>query len=114
MLHAVRRFVREHGRDLGASRSATADLVIAVNEVATNAFRHGGGQGTLTIWDDNGSLLCDIADEGRLDAPLAGRDQPSSFQTSGWGLWLANQLCDLVQLRTFPTGTVVRLHMSLR
>ena len=28
------------------------------------------------------------------------------------GLWLANQLCDLVQIRTLPAGTVVRLHMN--
>ena len=27
-----------------------------------------------------------------------------------WGLWLASHLCDLVQIRTLPEGTVVRLH----
>jgi hypothetical protein len=31
----------------------------------------------------------------------------------GYGLWLANQLCDLVQVRSFPTGSAVRLHMRL-
>ena len=31
----------------------------------------------------------------------------------GHGLWLANQVCDLVQVRSFPTGTVVRLHLRL-
>jgi len=33
--------------------------------------------------------------------------------TGGWGLWLANQLCDLVQLRELPEGSVVRLHQHL-
>jgi hypothetical protein len=28
-------------------------------------------------------------------------------------MWLANQTCDLVQVRTFAAGTVVRLHMRL-
>jgi hypothetical protein len=35
-------------------------------------------------------------------------------QTSGFGLWLANQLCDLVQIRSFDGGSAVRLLMSLR
>jgi anti-sigma regulatory factor (Ser/Thr protein kinase) len=36
-----------------------------------------------------------------------------SDQTGGRGLWLANQLCDLVELRSGPVETVVRLHMRL-
>ena len=48
---------------------------------------------------------------GDIDEPLAGRKRPSSTQEGGHGLWLANQLSDLVQLRTFATGSVVRVHM---
>jgi len=29
----------------------------------------------------------------------------------GHGLWLVNQLCDLVQMRTFASGSVVRVHL---
>jgi hypothetical protein len=29
----------------------------------------------------------------------------------GFGVWLANQVCDLVQIRSVAAGTVVRLHM---
>jgi two-component sensor histidine kinase len=50
----------------------TADLVLAVDEVATNSLRHGGR-----------------------------------------GLWMVNQLCDLVQLRSFPDGAAVRVHVYL-
>jgi hypothetical protein len=53
------------------SRSRPPDLVLAVDEVAANSLRHGGGR----------------------------------------GLWMVNQLCDLVQLRTLPAGAVVRLHL---
>jgi hypothetical protein len=28
-------------------------------------------------------------------------------------LWLANQLCELVQIRTFEDGSAVRVHMKL-
>jgi len=44
---------------------------------------------------------------------LAGRVRPSVAQPNGRGLWLVNQLCDLVQLRTLADGTVVRVHQHL-
>jgi hypothetical protein len=31
----------------------------------------------------------------------------------GNGLWLVNQVCDLVQARTGQAGTTIRLHMRL-
>jgi hypothetical protein len=31
----------------------------------------------------------------------------------GRGVWLANQLCDLVQIRSAPRSTQVRLHITL-
>jgi anti-sigma regulatory factor (Ser/Thr protein kinase) len=33
------------------------------------------------------------------------------IREGGRGLWLVNQLCDLVQLRSSAAGGVVRLHM---
>ena len=112
-LHAVRRLVTEEAQRAGLSGRRSTDLVIAVNEMAANSIRHGGGAGTLFMWADHGFLLCDVVDAGRMAAPLAGRERPSPLQTSGWGLWLANQLCDLVQVRTLPGGNVVRLHMAV-
>ena len=44
--------------------------------------------------------------------PLVGRERPAG-PAGGYGLWLANQLCDLVQVRSFPAGSVVRLHMRV-
>jgi hypothetical protein len=51
-----------------------------------------------------------IRDGGRFDKPLADRQRPSRNIAGPRGLWVANQLCDLVQIRTLPEGTVVRLH----
>ena len=44
-------------------------------------------------------------------AALAGRVLPSIHLPGGRGLRIANQLCDLVQIRSTPEGTTVRLHM---
>jgi anti-sigma regulatory factor (Ser/Thr protein kinase) len=82
----------------------------AVNEVATNSVRHGGGTGSLRIWQEHAALVCEIRDSGRFSDPLADRQRPSLVHSAPRGLWLANQLCDLVQIRNFADGTVIRLH----
>jgi anti-sigma regulatory factor (Ser/Thr protein kinase) len=110
-LPAVRAFVAGAAADSGLGPTRTEDLVLAANEIATNSVRHGGGGGVLRMWDEDKALVCEIRDAGLIDRPLAGRQRPVPGQTSGFGLWLANQLCDLVQVRSSATGTVVRLHM---
>jgi anti-sigma regulatory factor (Ser/Thr protein kinase) len=110
-LTGLRAFVSRYAAGTGLDAEQRAKLVLAVHEVASNSLRHGGGHGTLRIWQEPGALVCEVRDQGRLDQPLAGRVRPATEHVGGRGLWLANQLCDLVQLRTFPTGTVTRLHM---
>jgi len=110
-LPALRALVAEHARSAGVSEARTGDLVLAAHEVATNSIRHGGGEGVLRVWHEGDTVVCEVSDRGRLDEPLAGRARPELDGGAGWGLWLANQLCDLVQLRTLPDGTIVRLHL---
>jgi anti-sigma regulatory factor (Ser/Thr protein kinase) len=112
-LAAVRRFVSGRAADAGLEPDKTADLVIAVNEAASNSVRHGGGEGVVRVWRGDDSLVCEVRDRGRIDQPLVGRRRPEPGSQGGHGLWMANQLCDLVQLRTRRTGTVVRMHMRL-
>jgi len=109
-LEALRNAVARRAARAGVAPPQVEDLLLAVNEVATNSVRHGGGLGLLRIWTDGAVLVCEIRDAGRLEDPLAGRIRPGSGRSGGYGLWLANQLCDLVQVRTFESGTVVRLH----
>jgi anti-sigma regulatory factor (Ser/Thr protein kinase) len=112
-LDAVRAFVAGHATRCGMSAARREDLTVAVNEVATNSLRHGGGQGRVRVWEDGPRFVCEIADSGRLVDQLVGRLRPSTDQERGRGIWLVNHLCELVQIRSFPTGTVVRLHMAL-
>jgi anti-sigma regulatory factor (Ser/Thr protein kinase) len=110
-LDAVRHFVAAHAGRIGLDAPHRSDLVLAVNEVATNSVLHGGGDGTLLVWSEGEALICELRDTGVFDHPLAGRERPRPDRVGGHGLWLANQLCDLVQVRSFSTGTVVRLHL---
>jgi anti-sigma regulatory factor (Ser/Thr protein kinase) len=110
-LRAVRRFVLRHAAAVGLRANRANDLVLAVNELAANSVRFGGGQGTLWIWSSRAALVCEVEDDGQLLQPLAGRRRPDTSAESGRGLWMVNQLCDLVQLRSSPAGTTVRVHV---
>jgi anti-sigma regulatory factor (Ser/Thr protein kinase) len=89
------------------------DLLVAASEIATNSLRHGGGSGVVRVWHDTDTLICEFSDAGALTQPLVGRRLPRVDAEGERGIWLANQLCDLVQIRVFDSGTVVRLHMGL-
>ncbi len=89
------------------------ELVLAVNELATNSVRYGGGRGEMLLWREDGALLCEVRDEGHITDPLVGRSRPTPQANNGRGLWLANQLCDLVQIRSSPEGSSVRVHKRL-
>lgn len=97
----------------GLRGAALADLEVAVTEIATNTLRHSGGGGLLRVWREPGRLLCQMDDGGHIPDPLAGRRAPGPGDTGGWGLLLANRLCDLVEIRTRPGATSVRLHMEV-
>lgn len=112
-LRMVRHLVADRAEAALLPADRTEELVLAVSELAGNSVRHGGGEGRVRVWQENGTLLCEVQDEGRIDAPLTGRVRPRPEQLSGRGLWLVNQLCDLVQIRSGSTGTVVRVHMDV-
>lgn len=109
-LAEVRRRVSAAGERAGMDSRTVADLVTAASELAANSVMHGGGTGTLRLWRENGTLLVEVEDEGRIEEQLVGRLRPGITQEGGRGLWLANQLCDLVQIRSGGSGTAVRLH----
>jgi anti-sigma regulatory factor (Ser/Thr protein kinase) len=110
-LSTVRSMVEAWARAAGIERDRADDLVLAVNELATNSIRHGGGKGVIRAWRESGVFVCEVRDSGRIDDPLAGRGLPADGRQSGRGLWLVNQLVDLVQLRSLRDGSAVRLHM---
>ena len=111
-LPAIRNLVCEHAGWAGLDRQRTADLVFAANELAANSMRHAGGNGVLRVWRDDAAIHCQVEDAGRIEDPLVGRARPTPTQDYGRGLWLVHQLCDLVQLRSGPAGTVARVSMA--
>ncbi len=109
-LASVRRLIGRAGEAFGLSIEAAENLTLSVNEVAANSLLHGGGRGVLRVWTEPDELICEITDDGVIRNPLVGRQRPSLERVGGRGVWLANQLCDLVQVRSGAAGTVIRLH----
>jgi anti-sigma regulatory factor (Ser/Thr protein kinase) len=111
---ATRALVARVARAAGLTSARTDDLVLASHELVSNSVRHGGGAGAIRVWHDNEGLVCEVSDTGRIGHPLVGRQLPDEDSVTGRGLWMANQLCDLVQIRTFSDGSVVRLRVHRR
>jgi anti-sigma regulatory factor (Ser/Thr protein kinase) len=107
----VRNFVSKLAIGAGLDLERAADLVLAMDELATNSVRHAGSEGRVRGWLEGETLVCEVEDAGRIDDPLAGRVQPLVDESGGRGLWLVNQVCDLVQIRSALGHTAVRVHM---
>ncbi|MGY1746254.1 anti-sigma factor RsbA family regulatory protein [Blastococcus sp. SYSU D00695] len=92
------------------------DLLLAVSEVAANAFRHGRPPVSARLWTAGGRMVCTITDSGRgYDDPLAGF-QPAhgpDLARGGMGLWLARKLWDSVDLVNAGAGLTVRMTTAL-
>ena len=110
---AVRTLVSRHAVRAGMDRSRSNDLVLAVNEIASNSVNHGGGWGVLGIWREGDALVCEITDRGRGDWSLPALRDPAPDTEDGYGLWLADRLCERVDVRSGRGGTVVRLEVGL-
>lgn len=111
-LGEVRGFVRGCAAE-GLDGERTAQLVLAINELATNSVQYGGGGGRLLAWREQDTIVCEVRDTGHITDLLAGRRRPSPTALGGRGLWLVNQLCDLMQVRSAPGATVVRVQMRI-
>jgi anti-sigma regulatory factor (Ser/Thr protein kinase) len=112
-LRTLRRFVALSAAEVSLDPGRIDDLVLAVNELATNSVRHAGGAGTLRMWREGNVLLCDVHDQGQIPQPSLCPTAPEPTQITGRGLWIVSQLCDLVQIRSSQRGSVVRVHMRL-
>src|SRR4051812_156233 len=88
-LDEVRTVVGVAGTRAGVDPLVLGSLVVAVNEIATNAVRYAGGNGVLHVLIDPHGLYVEISDNGpglRGDPDIR---LPSPEAAGGRGLWLA-------------------------
>ncbi len=112
-LRPVRAMVTAAGERAGLAAARVTDLMLAVSEVAANTLRHTRTGGVARAWRADGEILCQVTDTGYIADPLAGLHRPPPGEPGGQGLWLVNQVCDLVEVRSTAAGTSVRMHMRI-
>ncbi|GAA1273332.1 sensor histidine kinase [Sphaerisporangium rubeum] len=112
-LAPLREFVAGWAGAAGLTEQRTCDLLIAVNELATNTAEYSKEPGTVWMWCEDGLLVCQIDDFGTLDDPMAGRIPPPDAVSRGRGILIVNELADLVRIHRRPGGTSVRIHFEL-
>jgi serine/threonine-protein kinase RsbW len=114
-LPLVRRRTASWARRAGMTAHVADDFVIAVNEIATNAVRHGSPQASLRLRADGRTGQAEIRDQGHWPDAAAASSQPKRpAEHGGMGLEVARLVCDGLELEATGSGTRVLLRMNLR
>jgi anti-sigma regulatory factor (Ser/Thr protein kinase) len=106
-LVVLRHDVEDFGAAHGLTDVALYRFVVAVNELTTNAVRHGGGAGRLELRCDGDVLRCRVIDDGPGLATDRPRTPASPRALSGRGLWLAQRNTDSLDIESHPSGTSI-------
>jgi anti-sigma regulatory factor (Ser/Thr protein kinase) len=112
----LRRAVAAELATVDAPADLLDDFLLAVDEMTSNALRHGRPPIGLRLWRSDDRLVCTVSDRGPgFDDPFAGYGPAHGEDLSrgGMGLWLARQLCDHVDVSRDAGGLRVRLTVRL-
>jgi anti-sigma regulatory factor (Ser/Thr protein kinase) len=113
-LVSLREAVAAHADAAGLGRSRTEDLVLIAHELATNAVRHGGGQGRLRLWTADNAVHCQVTDEGPgLPAAVECGSRPEPGSAGGRGVWLVTRFADRIVINRDGAGGDVTVAVQL-
>jgi hypothetical protein len=111
--HQVADWVRRWAEASGLSPQRSGRLAAAMRAITQANVNRPGRSEVLQIWQDGAALVCQIHDAGHVQDPLIGRRPDGQDNPRGRALRFANELCDLVQVRSGAAGTTVRVHTWL-
>ena len=107
----IRRILRS-ADEAAVPADRAVKLAAAVDEIALAADRD-TGRVTIRLWHEPTALVCEVTDPGMVTDPMIGRGSAAGpSQSRDRAVRLANELCDLVQVRSGSAGTTVRVHSS--
>jgi anti-sigma regulatory factor (Ser/Thr protein kinase) len=112
-LSALRRRLRRWGGGV-VNDQDNDDIIIAVDEIATNALEHGHPPARVRGWTTLEALFVRVDDHGSDRIPTTtGYRRPSTDARRGRGIWIARHLADVLTTHIGSTGTTVVLMFPL-
>jgi anti-sigma regulatory factor (Ser/Thr protein kinase) len=109
-LAVLRRRLRSWGTDAALCDRDTDDIVIAVDEIATNALEHGQPPARVRGWSTTDAVFVRVDDHGRTGIPpTIGYVRPPTDAQRGRGVWMARHLADVLTTHHNSTGTTVAM-----
>jgi hypothetical protein len=114
-LRALRRFIAGEAVRYGVAGDRADLLVLAVSEVGAYLKGRAAGGAAVRTWEQPGAIVCDFRQPGgSVGDPFLGL-RPASLQPGeGDGLWLTNQICDWMEIRSGDDGCAIQLQVPSR
>lgn len=106
---AARAFVATYLKRTDLQHDQREDLIVVTSELVTNSLKAAAEEISVAVWESDGGVAVQVDDDGRgISDPFAGHHRPQREATGGRGLWMARQLCDVVEISSRPNRTAVR------
>jgi hypothetical protein len=114
-LRGLRRFIASCAEAHGVTGARAEMLILAVSEVGAYLKNQGPGTATVRAWEQPGAVVCDFRQPGTsISDPFLGLRPASLEPGAGDGLWLANQICDWMDIRAGADGCAIQLQVPSR
>jgi anti-sigma regulatory factor (Ser/Thr protein kinase) len=115
-LYGLRAAVAAHGAAFGLTGLRLNALLVVASELATNAIRYAGGEGTLRLWRTSDAIFCQVTDAGPgiPDPENAGLQKVPAEISNGRGLWIVRKFTSSFVIENHDPGTTVTVSILLR
>jgi hypothetical protein len=114
-LRRLRRFIADRAADHGITGDRADMLVLAVSEVGAYLKGRWPASAAVRLWEQPGAVVCEFRQPGAsISDPFVGLRPAELVPGDGDGLWLTNQICDWMEIRSGADGCTIQLQVPSR
>lgn len=114
-LRELRRFTAGRAAAYEVTGERADTLILAVSEVGAYLKNQHPGTAAVRAWEQPGAVVCDFRQPGvSVSDPFLGLRPARLEPSAGDGLWLANQVCDRMEIRSGADGCTIQLQVPSR
>jgi MEDS: MEthanogen/methylotroph, DcmR Sensory domain len=114
-LRGLRQFIADRAAAYGVVGDRADILVLAASEVGAYLKSRGPDTAVVRTWEQPGAVVCDFRQPGAsIGDPFLGLRPARLEPGDGDGLWLANQVCDWMEIRSGADGCRIQLQVPSR